>query len=190
MNHPVAAGLRANIKSLRRYAMALTRDPNDADDLVQECLKRALTYIKDGKDIENFRAYLFTILHNIHNDELTRRKKKGIQIPFEKEGIRLVYPPPQYSYMDCKDLLDALDKLPDEQRQVVLLIGLEGMSYRGASDVLGVPLGTVMSRLSRGRNALRILLAGGLAADRGPGAAPRRRAVETWHEERRTANVG
>ena len=140
MNHPVAAGLRANIKSLRRYAMALTRDPNDADDLVQECLKRALTYIQAGKEIDNFRAYLFTILHNVHNDELTRRKKKGIQLPVEKDNIRLVYPPPQYSYMDCKDLVEALDKLPDEQRQVVLLVGLEGMSYRNVSQVLGVPL--------------------------------------------------
>jgi RNA polymerase sigma-70 factor (ECF subfamily) len=190
MNHPVAAGLRANIKSLRRYAMALTRDPNDADDLVQECLKRALTYIQAGKEIDNFRAYLFTILHNVHNDELTRRKKKGIQLPVEKDNIRLVYPPPQYSYMDCKDLVQALDKLPDEQRQVVLLVGLEGMSYRNVSQVLGVPLGTVMSRLSRGRQALRTLLAGDMSAPRPRVAAPAPSGPMDWQEEERKANVG
>lgn len=188
MNQTVAGGLRANIKSLRRYAMALTRDPNDADDLVQECLKRALTYIQDGKEIDNFRAYLFTILHNIHNDELSRRKKKGIQLPIEKDGIRLVYPPPQYTYMDCKDLLDAVDKLPEEQRQVVLLVGLEGMSYRSVSEVLDVPLGTVMSRLSRGRNALRILLAGGHAGAQ-PAERKRPQPID-WDAEERKANVG
>ncbi len=188
MNQPVAAALRANIKSLRRYAMALTRDPNDADDLVQECLKRALTYIQDGRQIENFRAYLFTILHNIHNDDMSRNKKRGIQLPIENEGIRLVYPPPQYSYMDCRDLLDALDKLPDEQREVVLLIGLEGMSYRGVAEVLDVPVGTVMSRLSRGRNALRILLAGG-QAQTGHAQAARRPAV-AWQERGAKVNVG
>lgn len=188
MNQPVAAALRANIKSLRRYAMALTRDPNDADDLVQECLKRALTYIQDGREIENFRAYLFTILHNIHNDELSRLRRKGTQLPIEKDGIRLVYPPPQYSYMDCRDLLDALDKLPDEQREVVVLIGLEGMSYRGVAEVLDVPLGTVMSRLSRGRNALRILLAGG-EASAGQSQTGNRPAM-AWQEEREKANVG
>lgn len=188
MNPPVAAALRANIKSLRRYAMALTRDPNDADDLVQECLKRALTYIQDGRDIDNFRAYLFTILHNIHADELSRIRKKGTQLPIEKDGIRLVYPPPQYSYMDCRDLLDALDKLPDEQREVVLLIGLEGMSYRDVAEVLGVPLGTVMSRLSRGRNALRILLAGGQATTRE--SQGRNRPAVAWQQQGDRANVG
>lgn len=187
MDHPVAAALHTYIKSLRRYAMAITRDPNDADDLVQECLKRALAYIHDGRKIRDLRAYLFTILHNVHSDELSRRKKNGTPVPIDNDGVRLVYPPPQYAYMDCKDLMEAVDNLPDDQRRVVLLVGLEGMSYRGAAEVLGVPIGTVMSRLSRGRNALREMLA---AEQTMPRPAAASRPDWDWDQDGRKANVG
>lgn len=188
MDDSVAQALHTYVKSLRRYAMAITRDPNDADDVVQECLKRALAYIHDGRKIRDLRAYLFTILHNVHSDELSRKKKNGVQLPIDNDGIRLVCPAPQHAYMDCNDLLDAVDKLPEDQRQVVLLIGLEGMSYRAAAEVLGVPIGTVMSRLSRGRNALRNMLAAervGRRRERVPEASD-----TDWRQEGGKINVG
>jgi RNA polymerase sigma-70 factor (ECF subfamily) len=159
MDHTVGEVLHVYIKSLRRYAISLTRDSNEADDLVQECLKRALTYIHDGGKILNMRAYLFTILHNVHRDEMGRRQRNGTPVPIDTDSIRLAYAPPQDTHMECRDLSEALDKLPTDQRQVVLLVGLEGLSYQTAAEVLGIPIGTVMSRLSRGRNALRNMTA-------------------------------
>jgi RNA polymerase sigma-70 factor, ECF subfamily len=158
MECPVSDDLHTYITSLRRYAMALTRDPAEADDLVQECLKRALTYIKKDHGIRDLRAYLFTILHNVHMDELARNQRAGIQVPIDDDGVRLSYPAPQNAYMACRELPKALSRLPNEQRQVILLIGLEGMSYRATAEVLGIPVGTVMSRLSRGREALRAMM--------------------------------
>lgn len=158
MECPVSDALHTYIASLRRYAIALTRDPAEADDLVQECLKRALTYIKKDHEIRDLRAYLFTILHNVHMDELARNHRAGIQVPIEEHGGRLSYPAPQNAYMACRELPKALSQLPNEQRQVILLIGLEGMSYRSTAEVLGIPVGTVMSRLSRGREALRAMM--------------------------------
>ncbi|MEX2643595.1 MAG: sigma-70 family RNA polymerase sigma factor [Acetobacterales bacterium] len=159
MDASIADALPTYIKSLRRYAMALTRDPMEADDLVQECLKRALTYIKKNHEIRDFRAYLFTILHNVHMDELARNQRSGIHVPIEEDSIMLYYPAPQNTYMACREIPRALSRLPQEQRQVILLVGLEGLSYRAAAEVLGIPIGTVMSRLSRGREALRSMMA-------------------------------
>ncbi|MEX2451397.1 MAG: sigma-70 family RNA polymerase sigma factor [Rhodospirillales bacterium] len=155
MNHSIAESLHTYIQSLRRYALVLTRDSNEADDLVQECLKRALTYIQNGQQILNMRAYLFTILHNVHQDEINRRRRNGRPVPIDHESVRLAYPPSQDAHMECRDMSKALNKLPHAQRQVVLLIGLEGHSYQTTAKILGIPIGTVMSRLNRGRNALR-----------------------------------
>lgn len=159
MESAISEKLHTYTKSLWRYAMALTRDPASADDLVQECLKRALTYIKDDQKIRDVRAYLFTILHNVHMDELARNQRSGIHVPIDEDGTCLAYPAPQNTYVTCRELPKALDRLPREQRSVLLLVGLEGLSYRDAAEVLDVPVGTVMSRLSRGREALRAIMA-------------------------------
>lgn len=158
MNHSIAESLHTYIKSLRRYALVLARDSNEADDLVQECLKRALTYIHNGQQILNMRAYLFTILHNVHQDEISRRRRNGRPVPIDHESVRLAYPPSQDAHMECRDMSEALNRLPSTQRQVVLLIGLEGHSYQATAEILGIPIGTVMSRLNRGRNALRSVM--------------------------------
>ena len=161
MDNELAEALHTYVKSLRRYAMAMTRDPNEADDLVQECLKRALIYIHNGREIQNLRAYLFTILNNVYADELSRRRRAGTTVSIDTETLKLATPAVQNAHMECRDLSSALEQLPQEQRDVVLMVGLDGVSYQAAAEVLGIPIGTVMSRLSRGRTALRKIMEGG-----------------------------
>ena len=149
-----------HVQGLRRYARALTGDPADADDLVQECLSRALARRRQAAEIRNLKAYLFTILHNAHVDRLNERQRWSYSIPEEVLENRLARPAPQPDRLALRDLAEALERLPEEQRQAVLLVGYEGLSYKDAAAVLGTPIGTVMSRLSRGREALRRLMNG------------------------------
>lgn len=148
------------VAALRRYANALSADPSEADDLVQECLTRAIARVSVWGEIRNVRAYLFSILHNVHIDCLAQRRRQGVAVPIEDVEHRLSSPQQQHTSLEMRDLERALTKLPEEQRQAVLLVGLEGMSYREAADVLQIPHGTLMSRLFRGREALRRLMAG------------------------------
>jgi RNA polymerase sigma-70 factor, ECF subfamily len=152
-----------HIPGLRRYARALTGSAADADDLVQECLSRALARRRqngDDSDIRNLRAYLFTILHNAHIDRLSERRRWSYAVPDEALENLTARPAPQHGLLELHDLADALERLPEEQRQVVLLVGYEGLAYREAAAVLDVPIGTVMSRLSRGRESLRRMMNG------------------------------
>jgi RNA polymerase sigma-70 factor (ECF subfamily) len=146
-----------HVGALRRYARALVGNHADADDLVQECLARVLAQMRAWREVRDLRAYLFTTLHNVFIDNGRRRKSAGNEVPIEDTAGRLVMPATQTLRLEVRDLMDALGQLPREQREVVLLVGLEGMSYLEAARVLGVPIGTVMSRLSRGREALRQL---------------------------------
>lgn len=148
-----------HVAALRRYARALLGGAAEADDLVQECLARALARTHLWRPVKNMRAYLFAILHNVFADGLGRRQRSVDAGPLE-DAPQPVSPPAQYGRLELRDLASALARLPEEQRQVVLLVGLEGMSYQEVATVLDVPIGTVMSRLSRGREALRRLMAG------------------------------
>jgi RNA polymerase sigma-70 factor (ECF subfamily) len=149
-----------HIPGLRRYARALVGDPAEADDLVQECLTRALARRHALGRIDDLRAYLFTILHNVHVDRRTQHRRRGGSVPLDHVQARLASQPNQLRRIELHDLASALARLPVEQRDVVLLIGVEGMSYRETAGVLDIPIGTVMSRLSRGREALRQSIAG------------------------------
>jgi RNA polymerase sigma-70 factor (ECF subfamily) len=153
-----------HLGALRRYARALLGSAADADDLVQECLTRALARTSLWRPVRNMRAYLFTILHNVHADRISRRNRALDVVPLDgatatAAATHPATPPSQYGRLELRDLAAALTRLPEEQRQVVLLVGLEGMSYQEVATVLDVPVGTVMSRLSRGREALRQLMA-------------------------------
>jgi RNA polymerase sigma-70 factor (ECF subfamily) len=150
--------LSAHVESLRRYAHALADNREDADDLVQECLTRAIAKQRPWSQIHNARAYLFTILHNVHMDRLSGRQRAGRTVALELVENSLTAPAFQDGALRIRDLERALRLLPDDHRRVVLLVGLEGMSYREVADVLDVPIGTVMSRLSRGREQLRKLM--------------------------------
>lgn len=145
---------------LRRYAKALVNNSADADDLVQECLMKTLEKCPSWRSVRNPRAYLFSVLHNVYVDKMNGARVKMTEIDPEGRDGALVSPPAQLDKMALHDLESALQKLPAAQREVVLLVGLQGMNYREAADVLKVPLGTVMSRLSRGRETLRALLNG------------------------------
>jgi RNA polymerase sigma-70 factor (ECF subfamily) len=157
---PAASGgtaLIEHIQALRRYANVLVGNHADADDLVQEALKRALTYLDDGRQIDNLRAYLFTILHNARNDALRKGARSGTQVPIEDEPLVAQAASPA-DRLTCQEVIQAMQQLSEEHRQVLLLVGVEGMSYRETAGILGLPIGTVMSRLNRARMALRDVL--------------------------------
>jgi RNA polymerase sigma-70 factor (ECF subfamily) len=167
-----------HMPALRRYARSLTGDTAEADDLVQESLSRALARRDRRGEIRNLRAYLFTILHNAHVDRLNERRRWTYSLPEEVLDNRLAQPAPQHGHLALGDLAAALQRLPEEQRQAVLLVGYEGMAYKDAAQVLDVPIGTVMSRLSRGREALRRMMAGAPLADLRPVAGRRGAAAD------------
>ena len=156
---PTLPTLTLHVAALRRYAYALERDREEADDLVQDCLARAIARTKAWSEIRNVRAYLFTILHNLHVDRVSRGRNAGHSVPLEAVEHKLMSRPAQEESLRLRDLERALRVLPEDYRKAVLLVGLEGMSYQEAATTLGIPIGTVMSRLSRGRETLRQLMA-------------------------------
>ena len=149
--------IEAEIPRLRRYARALTRDIVTADDLVQECLTRALSKLHLWEQGTDLRAWLFTILHNQHINHVRRTAREGTAVGLSEREPLLARAPQQGIWLELRDLERAIAKLPRTQRSVILLVGLEGMSYEEVATVLDVPVGTVRSRLSRGRKALRRL---------------------------------
>src|SRR5215471_4876092 len=150
--------LEAEIPRLRRYARALTRDAARADDLVQNCLTRALAKRHLWQVGTDLRAWLFTILHNQHVNDVRRSAREGLVVPVEDMEPVLTVQPNAMAALELRDLEVAIAKLPLEQRQVILLAGLEEMRYDQIAEALNVPVGTVRSRLSRGRDHLRRLM--------------------------------
>lgn len=151
--------LQGHILSLHRYATGLVGNANDAEDLVQECLCRVLDRIDREAPIRNLRAYLFRTLRNVFIDQ--RRAANIIQEDLDVEDATdaaLSARPEQEDRIRCADIMDALDHLPDTQREVVLLVSLEGMSYQEIADLTDTPIGTVRSRLHRGRATLSALI--------------------------------
>ena len=153
-------GIVEHLPRLRRYARALLHDPVAADDLVQSCVERALGKQRLFKPGTNMRAWLFTIMHNVHINMARKQMQTANTMPLDQAAELPATPPSQEDALRVRDLARALEQLPDEQRQVVLLVGLEDLSYKETADVLVAPVGTVMSRLARGREKLRALLEG------------------------------
>jgi RNA polymerase sigma-70 factor (ECF subfamily) len=149
--------IEAEIPRLRRYARALTRDVVAADDLVQDCLTRALGKLHLWQEGTDLRAWLFTILHNQYVNQIRRAVREGAAVGLSDNEPLLSRQPHQGKRLELRDLERALANLPEEQRSVILLVGLEGMRYEEVAAVLDVPVGTIRSRLSRGREALRRL---------------------------------
>lgn len=145
------------IPRLRRYARALTGDRAAADDLVQDTLERALSRFHLWRRGSDLRAWLFTIMHNIYVNQvrsLARHRNEALETEPDAEMPRGRDP----DWLELRDLAGALARVPDEQRTVLLLVGLEQFTYDEAARILDIPIGTVMSRLSRGRERLRVLL--------------------------------
>ena len=149
--------IEAEIPRLRRYARALTRDVVSADDLVQDCLTRALGKLHLWQEGSDLRAWLLTILHNQYVNHIRRAVREGAVVALNETEPMLSRAPQQGRRLELRDLERAIAQLPEEQRSVILLVGLEGMRYEEVAAVLDVPVGTIRSRLSRGREALRRL---------------------------------
>jgi RNA polymerase sigma-70 factor, ECF subfamily len=155
------------LPNLRRFARSLTHDAVDADDLVQECLARALGKLQLSKVRTDLRAWLFRILHNEYVSQIRRAARLGTAVDWGEYESSLTCAPDQIEHLEIRDLVRALTSLPDEQRTAILLISLSSDYYEAAS-ACKVPVGTIRSRLSRGRKTLRAL------NERGPfGAAHR-----------------
>lgn len=150
----VRKDLERHLPALQRYAMSLACDPALAQDLVQECAMRALTKANLYKPGTNLRAWLFTILHNLHITEIRRTSRwRGAPDP-DAEIAKLAVPAAQpWATMLC-DAGKAISELPTQQRRLLMSIGVEGKSYDEASSEMKIPLGTVKSGYSRARKAL------------------------------------
>ena len=149
------------IPRLRRYARALVGDRATADDLVQDTLERAWAKLHLYRRGTDLRAWLFTVMHNVHVNRVRASRPTDT---LEDEMPELAQRASQGDALLVRDLDRGIARLPAEQRAVLLLVGLEQFSYDEAARVLGIPLGTVMSRLSRGRERMRALLGGDFRA--------------------------
>src|SRR5205823_14793522 len=152
-----ARPLNPGIPCLRRYARAPNGDAVRSHHLVQSCLARgdAKHHLREyGTDL---RAWLFTIMHNQHVNDVRRGVREGITVELT-EAPAMTAGPVAIAKLELRDLERALEKLPTEQREAILLVGLEGLAYEEVAAILKVPVGTVRSRLSRGRDQLRRLM--------------------------------
>lgn len=152
------ANIIEQIPRLRRYARALTGDSHSADDLVQDTLERAWSKLYMWRRGSDLRAWMFSIMHNTFINHI--RKNKIVTVSMDEDVLEVPTRATQEDDLHMRDLTSAISKLGYEYREVVLLIGLEQMSYEEVAKILGIPMGTVMSRLSRGREKLRTLMAG------------------------------
>jgi len=145
------------IPRLRRYARALVGDRVAADDLVQDTLERAWAKLHLYRRGTDLRAWLFTVMHNVF---VNQRRAARPTAPIDEAMPELAQAPRETDGLVLRDLELAIRRLPVEQREVLLLVALEDMSYEEAAGALGIPIGTVMSRLARAREKLRAMLSG------------------------------
>ena len=161
----VAAGFRddelaAVIPRLRRYALVLTGNPTRGDDLVQDTLTRAWdkrSYWRQGTDL---RAWLFTIMHNVFVNQLSAARRDAANISLDAEdengsALQISGDDDPTTRIELQEVMRQVQRLPAEQREVLMLVAIEGMHYEEVAATLGIPIGTVMSRLSRARDKLR-----------------------------------
>jgi RNA polymerase sigma factor (sigma-70 family) len=163
------------LPGLRRYARALTGDPWAADDLVQDTLERACAKWQLWLAGTDLRAWLFTLMHNLYVNQKRSVQPVGAA---QLDDIQSELPAPEGDRDSAMDLTRCLQRLPDDQRAVLLLVTLEDMSYQEAAKVLGIPIGTVMSRLSRARSRLRELMDGAEGGSRAAPAQPQLRRMK------------
>ena len=162
MLHDMMTLVEPMIPSLRRYARSLARDPAAADDLVQDCLERVISRWHQRRADGNARTWVFTILHNLAMNQLKRTTRRGVHIAIDDaDEAAFAAPTSQEGHLQLQHVLGLLQALPEEQRSVLLLVSVEDLGYAEAAEVLGVPLGTVMSRLSRARHRLAAMMEAG-----------------------------
>ena len=151
--------LALQIPYLRRFARSLSGDPASADDLVQDCIERALSKARLFDGERPLRPWLYTILRNIFISGLRRDSRSAVvKNVDELDENELAKSPEQEDQMTMTLIAKALNSLPPQHREVIVLVGIEELSYRDVAEIIGVPIGTVMSRLSRARNQLQSIL--------------------------------
>ena len=149
---------------LYRYALALLRNTDAADDLVQDCLERALRKRQLWRRQGSMRSWLFRMLYNVFLNTRNTRRRERLVVPLEAIEPTMTESPRQEKYVEYRAIAQSLDQLPEQQYAAIMLIALEGFAYNEAAWILDVPVGTLRSRLSRGRETLRTLQASTLAA--------------------------
>ena len=155
------SALIAHLPSLRRYAVALTGSAALADDLVQDSIERALRQSAQLRELQKMPGWLRRILHNLYIDEIRRNRGKGTHQDIADFSDHPDLTVQALDSLSNRDFVRAMNALSFEHRQILLLVGLEELSYRSIADELGIPIGTVMSRLARARERLRSLMRDG-----------------------------
>jgi RNA polymerase sigma-70 factor (ECF subfamily) len=153
LSNELRAGLLKVIPHLRAFAISLCGNVDQADDLVQEAILRGLTHLDSFEPGSNLQAWLFTILRNQFHTSF-RKRRREIEDPDGLLAGRLSTLPEQYGHLDLADLRSALARLSDEQREVLLLVGAEGLSYEETAQICGTKVGTIKSRMNRARTRL------------------------------------
>lgn len=159
-----AANLEAHIPALKRYARSLTRDADEADDIVQTCLERAIRRFELFQRGTNLRSWLFTIMHNEFISGIRRRGRRGTSVRLDDWHGELRVDGRQEAALEMRDLTRAFKSLPGRDRQILYMVGVEGRSYENTAELLKLRTGTVKSRLFRAREKLRACMDGGVAA--------------------------
>ncbi len=149
--------LMASLKSLRAYAISLTRDVHRAEDLVQETVLKAISKQEKFEAGTNLQAWLMTILRNLFHSA-HRRTQREVEDTDGAHAAGMISIPDQEDRLTMQDLHAALTKLPREQREAIMLVGAEGMSYEEAAEALATKVGTIKSRVNRARNRLAELM--------------------------------
>ena len=149
--------IEKSVPALRRYARALTRNADRADDLVQDCLERAIRKRRLWTPTGTLQGWLFRILLNLWRNDARTQRRRGEHVPIEGLLVEPSTPAPQLGRIALGEMSRAIDQLPGDQREALLLVVLEGSTYEEAATILGIPIGTLMSRLGRARAALRVL---------------------------------
>jgi len=153
--------LVSTLPAMRAYSMLLTRNRSAADDLVRDAAERILGRAEQFQTGTNFKAWAFTILRHRHIDGIRRAKRANLtDLGAEPDSVLPPTPPNQEDRLVLKELLSSIDDLASEQREVLLLIVAQGMAYEEAANVVGCPVGTIRSRLSRARRALEAAMMG------------------------------
>ncbi|KAA3509507.1 MULTISPECIES: sigma-70 family RNA polymerase sigma factor [Agrobacterium] len=143
-----------SVPALRRYANALTHNRDTADDLVQDCLERAIRKQALWRPDGPLRPWLYRVLINVWRNNLRSRSRRPAQVPIDDFADQLFVPAAQPGRVALAEMARAIEKLSAEHREALLLIVVEGLSYTEAAQVLEIPLGTLMSRLGRARSSL------------------------------------
>jgi RNA polymerase sigma-70 factor (ECF subfamily) len=161
LRRKVSSSLReslvAEMGSLRAFAVSLCGDKERADDLVQETLFKAWNHLESFKEGTNLKAWLFTILRNTYFSE-RRKRRREVEDADGVYAARLATHPAQHGHMDMQDFRAALTRLPDDQREALVLVGAAGFSYEEAAEISGCAVGTIKSRVNRARNRLASML--------------------------------